>query len=85
MQDILERRRTEARQALRPNPNAWRQARPRAVAMRSARPARMSLGGMLQRLLERGAGCNVWALFGGAVLAWAMALFVSAWLLGVFP
>ncbi|WP_043359787.1 hypothetical protein [Belnapia sp. F-4-1] len=85
MQDILDRRRTEARQALRPNPNAWQQARPRAAAMRPSRPARVSLGEVLQRLLERGAAGHAWKLFGGAVLAWALALLCTAWLLGVFP
>jgi hypothetical protein len=85
VQDILERRRTETRQALRPNPNAWQQARPRAVAMRAPRPERMSLGEVLQRLLEQGAARNAWRLFGIAVLAWALALLCTAWLLGVFP
>jgi disulfide bond formation protein DsbB len=85
VQDILERQRTEARQALRSNPNAWQQARPRAATMRAPRPARMSLGEVLQRLLEQGAACNAWRLFGVAVLAWALALLCTAWLLGVFP
>ena len=53
--------------------------------MQAPRPARTSLGEVLQRLLEQGAGCNARMLFGGAVLAWALALFATAWLLGVFP
>jgi hypothetical protein len=95
VQDILERQTTEARQALRANPNAWQQASPRAVAMRASRPVheslgrsslrRISLGEVLQRLLEQGAACNAWKLFGVAVLAWALALLWTAWLLGVFP
>ncbi len=53
--------------------------------MRAPRPMRMSLGEVLQRLLEQGAARNAWRLFGIAVLAWALALFCTAWLLGVFP
>jgi hypothetical protein len=83
VQDILEGRRTAARQALRPNPNAWQQARPRPVALRPARPVRPSLGEALLRLIEHGAACNARTLFGTAVLAWALALLCVAWLLGV--
>jgi hypothetical protein len=84
VQDILEQRRTGPRQALRPNPNAWQLARPRA-ALRPVRPARVSLGEVLQRLLEQGAARNARMLFGSAVLAWALALVGVAWLLEIIP
>jgi len=89
VQDILERQTAEARRAPRRDPNAWQQARPRATAMRPSRPERAGLGltelgEMLQRLLERSVAGHAWRLFGIAVLAWALALFCTAWLLGVF-
>ncbi len=89
MQDILERQTTEARRALRRDPNAWQQARPRATAERPSRSERTDagltgLGEMLHRLLERGLASHAWRLLGVAVLAWALALVCTAWLLGVF-
>jgi hypothetical protein len=85
VQDILDRQRTEARQALRPSPTAWQQARPRATAPRPPRPARTSPGEVLQALLAWGAANHASTLFAGAVLAWALTLLLTAWLLGVFP
>ena len=85
MQDILDRRRTEAAQALRPNPTAWQQARPRAVAVVESRPAGPRLGELVQRLLLQGASGNPKAMLGAATLAWTAALLGVVWLLDVFP